>query len=215
MTTTMPEAQESLCRQGRVSHAPTENYEPIFGPDAQAHFRILSQSPPIALAVREYMRAMYMDNELPARLIELIRIRVAFHVQCRTCMATRNPESGVNENLVCELAQPDTADDLTDAEKVALHYADLLATDHMAITDATYDELRKHFEEPRIVELGALICAIVGTGRMLSSWDITVNLPANFQTEQGKVHTPWGTDEVIVNEQSMSGKYVLAPVQWD
>ena len=200
-------------RLGRVSHAPIENYAPIFGDDAQAHFRILAQSPPIASAVKEFMRAMYMDNQLPPRLIELIRVRTAFHVQCRTCMATRNPESGVDEELVCQLEKPQEADDLTDAEKAALRLADLLATDHTSITDETFDELRRHYEEPRIVELCALIGAIVGTGRMLSSWDITVDLPLRFQAPQGESLTPWGTDEVIINDQSMSGKYTIAPAR--
>jgi len=50
----------------------------------------------------------------------------------------------------------------TPAEKIALRYADLMATDPEAIDAAFYDELRKHYSEEEIVELGVYIGFNIG-----------------------------------------------------
>jgi hypothetical protein len=50
-----------------------------------------------------------------------------------------------------------TSDRFSPAEKLALRYSELLATDPDAIDDAFFDELRKHFTEAEIVELGLFL----------------------------------------------------------
>jgi hypothetical protein len=50
-----------------------------------------------------------------------------------------------------------TSPNFTPAEKIALRYADLMATDPEAIDAAFYDELRKYYSEEEIVELGVYI----------------------------------------------------------
>ncbi len=55
-----------------------------------------------------------------------------------------------------------TSPNFTPAEKIALRYADLMATDPEAIDAAFYDELRKHYSDDEIVELGAYIGFNIG-----------------------------------------------------
>lgn len=55
-----------------------------------------------------------------------------------------------------------TSPNFTPAEKIALRYADLMATDPEAIDAAFYDELRKHYSDEEIVELGAYIGFNIG-----------------------------------------------------
>src|SRR5438067_800874 len=103
----------------RLAPAQPEQYVPIFGEDASLQQRIYSQRPELAKAHREYGEALRANRLLPARLLELVRLRVAFHNQCRSCMAIRYEDGaldGVTEALVCELEQPEEAPDLTDAE---------------------------------------------------------------------------------------------------
>ena len=50
----------------------------------------------------------------------------------------------------------------TPAEKIALRYCELMATDHEAVDAAFYDELRQHYSEEEIVELGAFIGFNIG-----------------------------------------------------
>lgn len=162
--------------------------------------RIWAQRPDIALAYRTFIQTILANAKLPRRLIELVRIRIAFHNQCRSCMAIRYSPAvaeGVSEDLVCELAAPEEATDLTERERAALHYADLVAANHMAISDATFDRLREHFTEPEIVELAMHIGYCVGFGRIAMSWDMVDDLPERFQDRSATI-TPWGGDAMVV-----------------
>ena len=63
-------------------------------------------------------------------------------------------------------ALDDAASDLfTPRERAALTFAELMATDHLKIDDAVFAELRRHFSEAEIVELGVATALYVGLGR--------------------------------------------------
>lgn len=159
---------------------------------------ILQHRPESNRALQNLARVMKDTGTLGARLTELVRIRISFHNQCRNCMAIRHADAideGVTDELVCSLERPAEAPDLTDAERAALRYADLFATDHLAIDDAVYDSLRDHFDEGQIVELG-LYCAIaVGTGRLSATWHAVDSLPERFQADG--IITPWGGEQLV------------------
>src|SRR5690606_16744274 len=130
-------------------------------------------------------------------LIELVRLRVAFHNQCRSCMAVRYADGaadGVDEALVCQLADPGDAPDLTDADRAALRFADLMATDHLSIDDEVFAQLRLHFSEAEIVELGMNIAAFVGYGRLSMAMDMVDELPERYRTRSGALVTPWNLE---------------------
>jgi AhpD family alkylhydroperoxidase len=163
-------------------------------------FRIWAQRPELAMAYRRFLQEVMAHSILPRKLIELVRLRVAYHNQCRSCMAIRYQpavDQGVTEDLVCELAAPEESPDLTERERAALHYADLVAANHLAITDATFDRLREHFSEPEIVELALHIGYCVGLGRIAMSWDMVDDLPERFKDRSGTI-TPWGSDAMVV-----------------
>jgi alkylhydroperoxidase family enzyme len=143
--------------------------------------------------------ALWTDRLLPDRLLELVRLRIAFFNQCRTCMAIRYPGAiadGLTEDLVCSLEKPYEAPDLSEAERAAIRYGELLATDHLAIDDSVYDDLRKHFTEEQIVELGTYCAFCVGFGRLGATWNMTEELPKRFH-ESG-VATPWGGEAITL-----------------
>ncbi|MGW6032707.1 carboxymuconolactone decarboxylase family protein [Gordonia terrae] len=194
----------------RVRPSPPEVYAPVFGPEAPVHQQIMAWSPKASEAVMQFMASIYTNNHLDPRMVELIRLRVAFHNQCRTCMATRNQESGVTEELVCSLEKPEEAPDLTDAERAALKLADLMAIDHFNITDEVFDRLKEFYTEEQIVELGVLIGGTLGMGRLTASWDIVENLPERFQDRGQDKVTPWGEGKVLINSADMSGKTIHA-----
>ncbi len=162
--------------------------------------RIYAHRPELAEAYVQFTGAIRSRATLPARLIELVRLRVAFHNQCRSCMAIRYSDAvdaGVTEDLVCSLEQPEEAPDLTDAERAALRFADLLASDHLSISDATIATLKAHFSEPEVVELGMHIALYVGYGRLSMAWDMVDELPDRFHEREGTI-TPWGSDATVV-----------------
>jgi AhpD family alkylhydroperoxidase len=163
--------------------------------------RIYAHRPALAKAYVRFMGEMRGKRELPARLVELVRLRVAFHNQCRSCMAIRYADAvadGLGEDLVCQLASPGDSPDLTPAERAALEFADLVATNHLGITDATIDGLRNHFGDDEIVELGMNIAVFVGFGRLSMAWDMVDELPDRFRDRSGARITPWGEDDAIV-----------------
>ena len=158
---------------------------------------IRAHHPEIAKAYLRFGAALKQFSVLPARLRELVRLRIAFHNQCRSCMAMRYADAvddGVTEDLVCSLEKPHEASDLTAAEKVALRFADLLATNHLAVDDRLYGELGLHFSEKEIVELGMFSAMCVGYGRLSATWQMHEDLPQRFQVESGAPVTPWGPD---------------------
>lgn len=182
----------------RLTPAPPDRYVPLGGEDAPISVRIWANRPELARAFQTFSGAVFgTERILPDRVHELARLRIAFHNQCRSCMAYRYvPEDEVPEDLVCSLEKPHESEDLTDAERMALEYADRLATNHLSIDDAFYDRLREHYSEAEIVELGVNMALCVGFGRLESTWDMVDELPERF-TERGVVITPWGEGDVI------------------
>jgi Uncharacterized conserved protein len=161
------------------------------------NLRIYAHRPELASAYARYMGELRKPGLLSRRLIELVRLRVAFHNQCRSCMAVRYADGaadGVDEALVCQLADPDDAPDLTDADRAALRFADLMATDHLSIDDEVFAQLRLHFSEAEIVELGMNIAAFVGYGRLSMAMDMVDELPERYRTRSGALVTPWNLE---------------------
>src|SRR6476620_64775 len=112
--------------------------------------RIFGHCPEMAAGLNAFAASLKVNRTLPERMIELVRLRVAFHNQCRSCMAIRYPDAvadGLTEDLVCSLEKPMEAPDLTAAERAAIRYGELFATNHLAIDDDVYDELRRHLTE--------------------------------------------------------------------
>jgi AhpD family alkylhydroperoxidase len=162
------------------------------------NLRIYAHRPELASAYAQFMAALRVPGLLPRRLVELVRLRVAFHNQCRSCMAVRYPdgrEDGVTEALVCQLQEPDEAEDLTEAERAALRFADLLATDHLRIDDNALEDLKAHFSEAEIVELGMNVATFVGFGRLSMAWDMVDELPERYRDRSGAKITPWADGE--------------------
>ncbi|MFC4945026.1 carboxymuconolactone decarboxylase family protein [Pseudonocardia sp. GCM10023141] len=172
-------------------------------PQGLGLLRVLAQRPDITAAFLAFRSRLAAATALPPRLVELVRLRVAFHNQCRSCMALRTKsgaDDGVTEALVCSLERPAEAADLTPAERAALRYADLVATDHLAVDDAVFDALRAHFTEPEIVELGVQLAVFVGFGRLSATWDLVDDLPDRFLDRSAPV-TPWGADAVVADHR--------------
>lgn len=166
----------------------------------QGLMRFFAHRPELALGMLPFSAALKTQRLLSDRLTELIRLRVAFFNQCRSCMAIRYSDAksdGVTEDLVCSLERPADAENLSDADKAALHYAELMATDHLQVNDATFKRLREHFSEPEIVEMGMQIAFFVGFGRLAASIHMVEELPAEFQSDAQQL-SPWGTTAVDV-----------------
>ncbi|HLY57898.1 MAG TPA: carboxymuconolactone decarboxylase family protein [Stellaceae bacterium] len=194
----------------RIRMLPVETWDQALreqtGADAatpleQGAMRAFAHIPEIAKGLAAFATAVRQHRNLPERLVELVRLRIAFHNQCRSCMAIRYRdahEAGVDEALVCSLELPAEAENLTPAEKAALAYADRFANDHLSIDDAVYDGLRRHFTEAEIVELGVWVAFCVGFGRLGATWDMVEELPSAFLDRSADRLAPWNADYIVV-----------------
>jgi AhpD family alkylhydroperoxidase len=187
----------------RIASLPVEQWDSELRELAQAStlptvqqrmLGVYANAPELAKPFLIFTGAMSQGFTLRRRLLELVRLRIAFHNQCRSCMSVRYEsalEDGLTEDMVCSLEKPMEAPDLTDAEKAAIHYADLAASNHLAISDATIENLRKYYTEKEIVELCMYVAYCVGFGRMAATYRIIEELPESFQDTTQTI-TPWG-----------------------
>ena len=162
---------------------------------------ILGHRPEVASALGS-VRAALQAGTLPPRLVELVRLRIAFHNQCRSCMSVRYQsaiDDGLTEGAVCSLERPADSEDLSPAERSALHFADLFATDHLSIDDSVYHDLRRYFSEGELVELGVHCAYAVGIGRLAATWSVTDDLPDAFRSRADTPVAPWISDGVVAS----------------
>jgi AhpD family alkylhydroperoxidase len=162
---------------------------------------IVGRLPKVAEALGA-LNAALRSGTLSPRLLELVRLRIAFHNQCRSCMSVRYQsalDDGLTEDAVCSLERPADAPDLSDAERAALKFADLFATNHLAIDDGIYDELRRYFTEDELVQLGVHCAVALGVGRLTATWDVIDDVPDAFRPGADETVTPWSSAGVVAS----------------
>jgi AhpD family alkylhydroperoxidase len=196
----------------RISKLDPSDWDPRLGqrlkpeehtPLEQGLMRYFAHRPELALGLASFSGSLRRDRRLDPRLVELVRLRIAFHNQCRSCMAIRYTDAidaGLTEETVCSLATPYEAPGLTDAERVAIRFGELFATNHLAIDDDLFERLHDHFDDGEIIEL-ALNCALfVGVGRIGALLHMVEELPEAFQ--HGPIApgalTPWDNDAIVI-----------------
>jgi alkylhydroperoxidase family enzyme len=192
----------------RIAHLPVDQWDPalrtLTGADEatpleQGAMRMFAHKPDIAKGIAALGAGIRQDRTLPERLIELVRLRIAFHNQCRSCMAIRYRGAvadGVDEGLVCSLEKPAEAEGLEAAERAAIDYADRFVHDHLSIDDAYMQRLRDHFDDAQLVELGSWMAFCLGFGRLGATWNMIEELPDAYR-EDGRI-APWSGVPIVV-----------------
>jgi alkylhydroperoxidase family enzyme len=107
---------------------------------------------------------------LGGRILELLRIRSAQLGECQPCMQSRKHDSITDEDVACLIAPG--ASDLTEQERLAVHFLDLLSADHHAIDDEVYRELGQVFTAAQIIELGFACANSMGLHRFIHTLDV-------------------------------------------
>jgi alkylhydroperoxidase family enzyme len=113
---------------------------------------------------------MGKQSLLGARIVELIRIRSAQLGECQPCMQSRKHESITDEDVACLVAPGHSQ--LTEQERLAVEFLDLLSADHHAIDDDMYRRLGKVFTAAQIVELGFTCASTMGLHRFIHTLDV-------------------------------------------
>jgi alkylhydroperoxidase family enzyme len=112
----------------------------------------------------------FPGNLLPARMLELLRIRSAQLGGCDPCMSSRKEGTITEDDIAC-LIDDTRRSDLDERERLALEFCDLLATDHHRIDDEVYRRLAEVFTTAEIIELGQTCGGMIGLHRFLHTLD--------------------------------------------
>jgi alkylhydroperoxidase family enzyme len=157
-------------------------------------FPILAHNPPIAKAVMDLYGALAKGRRLPQRLLEIVRLRIAYRNQCRTCIAVRygsDIEPDLDDAAVCALEKPLDSELFSAAEKAAIIFADRMATDHLSVDDEVYAALLAHFSEAEVVELAAHVAVLIGFGRLTATLNLVDQLPEEYRSDSPAEFAPW------------------------
>ncbi len=137
--------------------------------------RVIFRSP-AGLAWYRYWTALSNDGELPRDLKELCRVKIAFDHTCGYCSTVRSSAArdvGLTEDKIQEVWDFENSNVLSEREKTALRFADHLKHDiSKADDDDFYVQLREHFSESEIVELGLWCAENVGAGSFVRTLNI-------------------------------------------
>jgi alkylhydroperoxidase family enzyme len=133
--------------------------------------------------------AMGKRSLLGARIVELIRIRSAQLGECQPCMQSRKHDSITDEDVAC-LITPGGSQ-LTEQERLAVAFLDLLSADHHAIDDEVYRELGTVFTAAQIVELGITCASTMGLHRFIHTLDVYGTSPPVIAYNQDQVDTAY------------------------
>lgn len=166
---TDPELRELITR-GEVLGVPDDLFP-----------RLLARSPVHAVPVMRALLMSHAEGGVDHRLKEVIRILLARFAGDRYFAALRSDKAralGLDEARI-EAGCGDYEDSplFSAAEKCALRYADQMFLDAGKIDGAFYDELKSHFTEAQVMELGAFIAFHYGMQTFMRAFGAAAPTP--------------------------------------
>jgi AhpD family alkylhydroperoxidase len=151
---------------------------------------IMLRNPKAGAAWVEYWNKLLYHGVLPHKLKEMCRIKISVAHQCGYCSTVRShvaKAEGLTEDLVTQLFDYESSKHFSEREKAALRYADAFKKGEHAIdSDEIFAELRKHFSDQEIIELGLFCAETDGVGKFVKSlnvisWQEACELNPNLQ----------------------------------
>lgn len=135
--------------------------------------RIIARTPEQPKPLMRALLLSHAQGNVDHRLKEIIRVLLARFANDKYFAALRSRKAqdmGLTEARIdagCYEYESDAS--FTEAEKWALRYADQMFLDATKIDAAFYNELKKHYSEPQIMELGAFIAFHYGMQMFMRS----------------------------------------------
>ena len=133
----------------------------------------MARRPEILRAFSELITAIWRTGTLPIDLKPLIAIVASVSAGCRYCQAHEAVdahERGVDAAKIAAIWEFETSPLYSDAERVALRLARDASVVPNGVTDESFEELRRHWDDGQIVE----ILAVVGLFGFLNRWNDSV-----------------------------------------
>jgi alkylhydroperoxidase family enzyme len=135
-------------------------------PESQA---IRAHVPAVFWSFANSWRDVFKNGVAPHEIKELCRVYVSRSVKCEYCGNQRSMKAasqGVVEDDYRDLINFESSPRYDERQKAALSYAEAITWD-LAVGDAFWARLKKHFSEAELVEIGYFIALTMGQQRWL------------------------------------------------
>ncbi len=138
---------------------------------------IMQRKPQLVRAFAELQAAIWAPDSTVDRGLKRLVAHVASRAAgCRYCMAHTASGAlhfGIEERKLAAVWEYESSPLFTAAERAALDFAVLASSIPNGVTDATFAELRRHWDEEQITE----IVAVVATMGFLTRWNDSLATP--------------------------------------
>jgi alkylhydroperoxidase family enzyme len=136
--------------------------------------RILARAPEQAVPLMRALVMSHSQGNVDHKLKEIMRILLARFANDKYFASLRSAKAramGLTEQRIDDgcFAYEDDAKGFSTAEKCALRYAELMFLDAGQLDKPFYDEMKKHWSEAQIMELGAFIAFHYGMQMFMRS----------------------------------------------
>ena len=136
--------------------------------------RIIARAPDQAKPTMRALLMSFTQGNVDHRLKEIIRIllaRFAHDDYFANLRSKKARDMGLTEQRIDEgcSAYEDDSKGFSEAEKIALRFADLMYLDANQIDKSFYDEMKKHWSEAQIMELGSFMVCYYGMAMFMRS----------------------------------------------
>jgi alkylhydroperoxidase family enzyme len=122
--------------------------------------------------MNEFYMKVFFGGVVAQRHKQLVRLRLSIVHGCRTCNKQNVPgaiEAGFTPQQIDALVAGSAGTDLfTEAELAVIEYADQMVLTNMngSVSPELFARLRRHFDEPQILELGVVMAIIGGMAKL-------------------------------------------------
>ena len=82
------------------------------------------------------------------------------------------------------MAEWQTYEGYTDAERLAIEYTEKFATDHHKLDDAFFARMHKHFSDEEILEISVCVGNWLMMGRITMVMDVNTSCPIRLALEE-------------------------------
>lgn len=137
-------------------------------------------NPPLSAAAANFSAAVYDSDVIDVRTRELMRMRIAQINQCAVCLETRVGDSTADvpsDDDYANVANWSTWPGFSNAERVAVSFAELFATDHLALDDTWFAAARSHFSDEQLHAMAIMVSSWVALGRVQAVFDVHAACP--------------------------------------
>jgi alkylhydroperoxidase family enzyme len=143
-------------------------------------YRMLLNAPPLAESWFNHSNTVRWKTTLSGRLREIVIIRMGHLAKSEYVLRQHVPSLALADGVSLEecdaLADWRASELFTESERAALAYADTMTRD-IAVPDAVFAEVKRHFNAREIVELTVLIGTYNMNARVLRALELDLEPP--------------------------------------